>query len=1493
MRKSFFALYTILILTSLSGFSQALKNFTSEPKKFLEEMQSFLEETNKKESEEIISKFSEVWTSAQFQPAWQEAVMRTSNAMLRKRMKAFPDFKNYLAALVSFVSGGGTALRFEAWQQSLDKVILLSSKNFATYMIASNSMFARNSLYESASTRWFSDNNDYSFEFDSLPKIVFPTTNLFCASRGDTSQISATKGVFYPTLKLFYGQGGTVNWQRAGFDPATVRAQLSRYTIDITGSDYKADSVSLTHRSYFQKPLIGTFMDKLIVNSGDNVSYPRFTSYTTSLDIKNVVPDVDYHGGFSIAGNKIVGSGNKESDAQIFFYRDKKPMLIASSKAFIIRNEKITADDAGITIYFEKDSVHHPELVLKYIVKDRELTLIRGEEGKNQSPFTSSFHQVDMIFDALYWKIDEPLMDIKMITGVGENKALFESANYFRKKRFLKVQGLSPVHPFYTLQQYAKKNNSNVVYTLDLAKSMRMSEYEVRQMLITLSNEGYVIYDATDDKALLKDKLNYYLLANSGKTDYDIIEFESLIRGKSNATVNLLNFETTVRGVSRIILSDSQNVVIYPKDQEIVLQKNRDFIFSGKVKAGRFEFYGKEFKFEYDNFKINLNNVDSLQLTVEEDSIDIETGQKKLKKVKSVLEHITGDLIVDFPGNKSGLVDYPQYPIFNSQKDSYVYYDKPSIWEGAYKREEFYFHLDPFTIDSLDNFSKAGVQFGGEFVSAGIFPDFRDSLALQPDFSLGLTRTTDASGLPAYGGKGTYTNFISLSNQGLEGKGTLEYLASTTYSNDIIFLPDSMDANVDTFANRKEIYKGVEFPDVKGKDVYVHWLPKKDSMTIAKKAEPISMYETQAMLSGNLLLQPSGLTGSGIMAFSSSELESNLFKYKQNTFDADTADFRLTVQDMATLAFSSNNVKSHIDFSKRVGNFKSNEGGSYIRFPLNQYIGFIDQYTWWMDKKEIEMTASADIRKNPKDTAASKIDLQPSEFMSLEARQDSLRFIAPYAKYSLNDYLIQAEKVTDIQTADATVVPDSGKVVIEQYAKMRTLNNALVTANNTTKYHKIYNASINILGRKKYEGSGDYDYIDEEKVKHHLHLDRIGVDSAYQTIADGEILDTIGFQLSHQFDYKGNVHLIASNEFLTFNGYVRPNFRCDSIAKNWIRFSNEINPAKVQIPVDGAITDNGEKLYSAIIQSSQGMYATFLGPKRAAADVAILDAKGILTYDKLSGKFIITTREKADKPELSGNYMSLDDAKCLVYAQGKLQLDANFGQVEMETAGAINYNLNNDSILINVMIPVNFYFSEEALKIMADNVMMNTALNTGQNNAANYERSLTELVGKEKADKMLADLNLYGTFKKMPEELQITLLLTDVKLIYNKIDRTFQSSGPFGINIIDKNYINKYVKGTVEVAYKRTGNALTIYFELDNKSWFYFNYTRGLMQAISSVSGFNEAIEKVKPEKRTRSKKDLPDYEYLLSTDRAVKNFLRKLSAPSTPKEEEPQEENK
>ncbi len=128
--------FILLISTSAAG--QGLKSFTADPVTFLSEMKSFLVETDKKEGEKIMEEFSLLWNGSQFSQEQQQAIYKTSNTMLKKRMKAFPDFKNYLSALMSFKTSNQSAQSFTAWQASQDKILEKPAKHFANYIITCN-----------------------------------------------------------------------------------------------------------------------------------------------------------------------------------------------------------------------------------------------------------------------------------------------------------------------------------------------------------------------------------------------------------------------------------------------------------------------------------------------------------------------------------------------------------------------------------------------------------------------------------------------------------------------------------------------------------------------------------------------------------------------------------------------------------------------------------------------------------------------------------------------------------------------------------------------------------------------------------------------------------------------------------------------------------------------------------------------------------------------------------------------------------------------------------------------------------------------------------------------------------------------------------------------------------------------------------------------------------------------------------------------------------
>jgi hypothetical protein len=1309
---------------------------------------------------------------------------------------------------------------------------------------------------------------------------------LSCYANEDSTYIYNTKGIYYPTLSKWVGSGGKVLWKRAGFDENTVYAELDKYVINVKNSKYTADSVKFFYKDFFDKPLLGKLDEKIMANMNeDKATFPRFDSYNKRLKIKNIFPNIDYDGGFTMHGGKLIGSGDNEQDAYLIFYREGQKFIKTGTKTYTIRKDKIFSDRASITIYWEKDSIYHPGLQMKYLNDSKELLLLRSEEGIAKTPFFDTYHKLDLYFEALYWKMDQPLIEMKMIKGIGtESEATFESYNYFSAQRYSKLQGIDESHPLNDLKKYAKSINSDIVSVPAYANYLKISLPQVESMMLSLSGMGFMSYDIDNNKVYLKEKLYNFLLANAGKVDYDVLQFNSITNGESNATLNLLNFDLKLNGVSTIYLSDSQNVYVFPKDKKLIVKQNRNFEFDGRIHAGMFDFFGKLFSFNYDKFKIDMPVVDSMSFYVKSKKVD-EKGNRSILKVKSVLEGIKGDLQIDAPNNKSGIVNYGQYPLFRSLKDSYVYYDKKAIQKGVYTKDRFYFHVEPFEIDSLDNKSTDGIGFSGNFVSADIFPDFEEVLKVQDDYSLGFVRLTPESGFAVYKGKGTYDSIVDMSNRGLKGNGTLKYLTSVSKSNNIIFYPDSSNAIVQSFTINEQ-KKDVEYPTVIAEDVYEQWMPYHDIMNIYEKQKPFAMYKSEAKLHGSLTLTPVALTGRGTAVFSDAEMDAKLFKFKNRVFDSDTADFRLKSYDLSGLAFSTYNYKTHIDFDARKGEFKSNGGNSKVEFPINMYICYMDEFDWFMDEEEIEL-ANNKINKNTEKLnnlslkELADIDISGSEFVSVRPDQDSLRFFSPRAKFNLKHNIINARDVKIIKVADAAIYPDKGDVTILEKAEMKPLVNAQILANMATKYHVIYNALVNINGRKKYSASGMYDYVDEDSTRYPIYLDKIGVDTTLQTFGTGSISDTSKFILSSNFDFAGGVKLTASNEFLNFNGAFKIKYDCDTLLREWIKFHSDINPKEIYIPINDTIRDvNNRKLEAGILlaNDSNEVYSAFLSKKLKSTDQDIITAKGFIYYDKVNDEYRISNKEKIKQFNQPGNYLSLTKGSCITYGDGKIELAPNLGRVTMGAYGNAKHYIIPDSASLDLVIYLDFFFNDDALKIINQNLEKYNTLKAVDLTRPTFTKALTEILGTKEADKLISDVSMNGAFKKIPSELSYTLLFGDVQMKWNSYTKSFISKGPIGIVALNKNQIDRYVNGYIEVIKKKSGDEINIYLELETNDWYYFNYKSNIMQAISSSMEFNTAIKETKSDKKTlKSEKDLPQYIYTISTEMKKKAFLKKF----------------
>ncbi len=1503
-------LITILAFTFNSN-AQSMKNFSKDKTFFIDELRGMfnndktLDKDKKNDADVLITEFQKLWTN-NLEATQRDDIFKMSNLMLKYKMRPYPHFYSFLSSIINFKKSKQEDKSFNSWIKGIQSLMTVkNTRFFESFLETTNNLLNNNILYKSQATEWHATKGDFYFEYDTVLKVVFPSLSLVCNANKDSSVVANTKGILNPVTNIWTGQGGKVTWERAGFNEDNVYVELNNYEINLKYAKFNADSVSFYNKTYFAAPLMGSFQEKVLVNlDEDKASFPRFNSYDKRIRINEIFPNVDYEGGFAMQGARLMGSGDMMQDAYVYFKKDGRNAVITAAKEYTIRKDRISSMLASVNVYLEDDSIYHPGLEMKYFSEFKELTLLRGLSDLTGSPFIDTYHKIDMYCENLYWKMTDTKIKFGFQPVPGRtNTSNFESFNYYAEYRYDKLQGIDEINPLYRVKRYCDTYSTREFFVDDLSRQMKISPDQVMAMLIRLANMGFLIYNSADQKVFVKERLFDYLKSMNKKIDYDALLFHSEVSSDTNAVLSLLTYDLKIKGVPSILLSDSQKVYVYPLRQEITMKKNRDFLFSGLVVAGRFALFAKNCTFMYDDFKLKLPVIDSLSFKVPSFEPD-DRGAMPMRIVQNVIQDLKGELQIDNPKNKSGVKQYPKYPLLISNEDSYVYYNRKFIQNGTYTKDRFYYHILPFEIDSLDDFETEKLKFEGSLTSAGIFPEIKEPLKVQPDYSLGFVTSTPAGGLPAYGGKGTYHNKIDLSNRGLRGDGKLEFITSTSISNKIIFCPDSMNALVQNF-DIKEQPKGTEYPEVSAINIRQQWRPYADSMIVYNIETPFAMYNKQSSLYGGLVLTHDGLTGKGMMAFEKAEMDANLYKFKEHLFDSDTANFRLKSYDLTDLAFKTENYKSHIDFKKRVGEFTSNGGVSKVNFPINRYVCFMDRLDWNMDKDEIALrntkkTSVADLDKMTLKELLS-VDLPGSEFVSTHPAQDYLSFRSPKATFSLKDYVLTAEEVRYIIVADAAIAPSDGKVTILRQAEMLPLTKALILCDTLKKYHTIYNATANITGKKAYTGAGQYDYTDEVGIKFPIIMDKISVNPEYKTTAHGFISDSSEFMLSPAFAFTGDVTLTSNKLHLHFSGGARINKICNQEQPAWLKFNTDVNPKKIYIPIGGDPKDiTGRKLAASILFSNTGgtIYTCFVSPRKSYSDTNIVSANGFLTYDNTSKEYRIAPKYKLLNPDTLGNLVALNTSTCIARGEGNINLGSKFGQFKMSSFGYVTNSILTNEANFDLVMPMNFLFHSDALKMMSQSMYTNNTLvgMTGDYEIK-HKKALEEILGEEDAGKVVNEINLYGTLKKVPEKLNFTIMLSDVKMKWDSVTRSFVSKGTLGVGSIGKTQINKYVKGYLQIIKKRSGDVFNLYFELDEGEWYYFNYNNNMMSGLSSNKEFNDLIIKEKGDKRHLDAKDgMPSYGYYISSERQKNKFLeimKTAGAGENATEPEPEPETK
>ncbi|NOR87068.1 MAG: hypothetical protein GQ527_05615, partial [Bacteroidales bacterium] len=258
----------------------------------------------------------------------------------------------------------------------------------------------------------------------------------------------------------------------------------------------------------------------------------------------------------------------------------------------------------------------------------------------------------------------------------------------------------------------------------------------------------------------------------------------------------------------------------------------------------------------------------------------------------------------------------------------------------------------------------------------------------------------------------------------------------------------------------------------------------------------------------------------------------------------------------------------------------------------------------------------------------------------------------------------------------------------------------------------------------------------------------------------------------------------------------------------------------------------------------------------------------------------ISSKEKLLQLSRPDNYLSFDAMTCKTHAEGQLQFDIRTNDVKLNSYGYVDEKSGEAEF--RVATAFDFHFSEKALDEIVSVFKNNPDYSGYDLTTEFYQKVAGGFLGITEADKYLSKIML-GTQRRVPEKLQHTIFINDMKMEWQAGSRSYISKGNINIGSFLKDRINGEVKGYVEYKKVRSGDQFSIYFEIGGE-WFFFSYQNNLMQVFSSVAKFNEIIKEDVTGKGDKNKLKLDKeggkkstYRYNISTSKKKDDFLTRI----------------
>ena len=1324
--------------------------------------------------------------------------------------------------------------------------------------------------------------------------INFNNINMDVITKNDSFKILNTSLKYSDNQQVLEGVGGKINLDLQVELIGKISLELGSYYLDQNNVSILSSNSTLQSNLSNQVEGIFEYNSKRIQKEKN---YFSFTSNSNKINIP-INKSTRLVSGISIEGKSFSTASSVGKKSQIITLLPGANKLIFESINFLIDKEQVSSDDSRFVFLHGNDSLYHESVRLQFNLQLNHLILYRSKGSLKNASYTSSFFDVSINADMLDWDLGSDNFLLKNITAANQRPVIIESSNYFSRQRVQQLTNMNGINILKIIVNYSNLKRSNEFYLNDVASHFKMRDSAFKNGLIQLWQNGFIQYDPLVGYIKLNYKIKHYYYSQINKRDYDQINFNSISPSSQNIKFDLKNKMLKINGVKDIILSEENNITIYPKEKTIDLLQNLDIKCVGDISVGNFDFKGANMSFDYKDFVLKLDKIDTLKIKsknteiAEEDKVYTELDStlisNEIKKkpldesdMYNYLYSIDGSIFINHPKNKSARKPLPNYPYFVSDQGTGVYFDLPEEYGEEYD-STFYFTINQFRIDSLDKPQLPLFEFDGVFHSKNVFKPLNAKLITMPDKSLGFIKKIDDKGLMAYDNSLTVFDTIQMDSKGLSGKGYINYLTSNLFYKKIRFFPDSAKALVD----KGFVVEGFDdnnigpFPNMEISNMDMGYYFNKDQDSIylndidSNATYSIKAYEGLGLMKGDLSIKKTGVFASGDLEIFDSKISSRFFNFKQFLFTSGYSSFLLYTDDDKKAAISGDELNIDFNLSKNEVFFKPEyEGYAAFSFPFSQIKTSITEAIWDLSDQLFIM------EKNE------ETDLSNSFFYSTKKELDSLNFLAEKAIYDINSRELNIAGIPHIKVADSYIIPNEGYIRVLENSKIDQLKNAEIILDTLNEFHHFYNSTINIFSKNKYVAQGIYKYINFNKDTFNIlfnsfetaQITRNGI-NYYTTLSKGEVLDEDLILIDPGFHYKGKIQLYADTEELIFNGEVSPSITENIDNRSWIDYKGKFLPGEDFRLVLGNKESPPNTIIYNLNNTQEMSFAFFESDENNNAD-PIFISEGDLFYDEVIEHYIIESAEKTNNINSPEKSLSYNHKSNTIYFEGKSNLFRNNRDVQIQSTSNGSLNIDSMSMFTKSLMTLEINLKpsvKEALALNFLNIIEQVGAPVAHSNEEEVLTSLGSLIGKEKSKEFEDELLTtgYSPIHMASDELVKLFLFSNVDLKWSDEYKSWYNISKLNLANIGETEINASLNGFMEISKKPSGYSISLFIQPASDYWCFFKYENNELIIFSSFDDFNKEVFEVR-----RSSKDKyvwPDYGDEKISLEFVNNFIKK-----------------